>query len=73
MWRGGLGLAYLFPALSSAGASMTSLLHDTPDFWTATSMVEQLVHTTGRLTGRNCYLRMDGLSEAIPQRVHRLK
>jgi len=22
MWRGGLGLAYLFPALSSAGASL---------------------------------------------------
>jgi hypothetical protein len=23
MWRGGLGLAYLFPALSCAGASLT--------------------------------------------------
>ena len=23
MWRGGLGLAYLFPALSSAGASLS--------------------------------------------------
>jgi hypothetical protein len=24
MWRGGLGAAYLFPALSSAGASLAS-------------------------------------------------
>jgi len=24
MWRGGLGAAYLFPALSSAGASIAS-------------------------------------------------